>query len=177
MKLIYIIIFFCFNTLSFNIFANNIAIVNLQSLIENNNIYKEIVKDIEYDQQKYLVNFDKKERELEIKLNKIEESKLILNEVEISLQIDNYNQELSNFTSLIEEFNSHYQNQIITVRESILKEIIILLENYATENNIDLILDSASYLIASNSLDITDNINSELEKLKLNLEYKNFEKN
>ena len=31
-------------------------------------------------------------------------------------------------------------------------------------------------MIASNSIDITNNINSELEKLNLNLEYKNFEK-
>ena len=43
--------------------------------------------------------------------------------------------------------------------------------------SIDLILDSTSYLIASNSLDITNDINNELEKLNLNLEYKDFEKN
>ena len=82
-----------------------------------------------------------------------------------------------NFTILIEEFNFHYQNQIINIREIILKEIIKLLEKYAIENNIDLILDSTSYLIASNSLDITIDINSELEKLNLKLEYKDFEKN
>ncbi len=51
------------------------------------------------------------------------------------------------------------------------------MEKYALENSIDLILDSTSYLIASNSLDITKDINSELDKLNLNLEYKNFEKN
>ena len=51
------------------------------------------------------------------------------------------------------------------------------MEKYALENSVDLILDSTSYLIASNSLDITIDINSELEKLNLNLEYKDFEKN
>ena len=61
-----------------------------------------------------------------------------------------------NFTILVEEFNFHYQNQILNIREKILKEILILLEKYAIENNIDLILDSTSYLIASNSLDITE---------------------
>ena len=63
------------------------------------------------------------------------------------------------------------------MRESIFKEIIILLQKYATVNNIDLILDSTSYLIASNSLDITEIINKELQNIELKLEYKNFEKN
>ena len=77
---------------------------------------------------------------------------------------------------LVDEFNNHYQNQIINMREYLLREIIVLLEKYALENNIDLIFDSTSYLIASNALDITNNINSELTKLKINLEFKDFEK-
>ena len=77
---------------------------------------------------------------------------------------------------MIENFNSHYQNQIINIREFLLSEIIKLLENYALKNNVDLILDSNSYLIASNSLDITNLINNELENLNFKLEYKDFEK-
>ena len=72
--------------------------------------------------------------------------------MKLILKIDNYNNQLSDFTILIEEFNFHYQNQIINIREIILKKIFILLEKYAIENNIDLILDSTSYLIASNSI-------------------------
>ena len=176
MKLIYIIIFFLISTYSTNIFSQTIAILNLQFLIDNNQSYKKTLKNIELDQQKYLQDFDIKEDELVVILNEIEESKLILSEDEINIQIEEYNKQLSDFTILIEEFNLHYQNQIINIRETILKEIVKLLEKYALENSIDLILDSTSYLIASNSLDITKDINSELDKLNLNLEYKNFEK-
>ena len=63
------------------------------------------------------------------------------------------------------------------VREFLLKEIIKLLEKYAIENEIDLILDASSYLIASNSLDITEKIKRELQKLDFKLEHKDFEKN
>ncbi len=177
MKLIYIIIFFFISTYSTNIFSQTIAIVNLQSLIDNNQSYKKTIKNIELDQQKYLQDFDIKENELVVILNEIEESKLILSEDEINIQIEEYNNQLSDFTILIEEFNLHYQNQIIDIRETIYKEILILIEKYALENRIDLILDSTSYLIASTSLDITNVINSELDKLNLNLEYKSFEKN
>ena len=177
MKLIYIILFLFINIFSSKIFSQTIAIVNVQSLIDNNKIYQKTLKDIEINQEQYLKDFNIIENELIIKLNEIEESKLILSEEEIGKQIENYNNQLSQFSTTIEEFNFHYQNEIIKIREIILKEILKLLEKYALENSVDLILDSTSYLIASNSLDITININSELEKLNLNLEYKDFEKN
>ena len=177
MKLVYIIIFLFINTFSFNIFSQTIAVVNVQSLIDNNAIYQKTLKDIEINQQQFLNDFNIMENELIIKLNEIEESKLILSKEEINIKIENYNNQLSQFNILIEEFNFHYEKQIIQIRETILKEILKLLENYALEKSIDLILDSTTYLIASNSLDITIDINSELEKINLNLEYKNFEKN
>ena len=177
MKLIYIIIFFFINIFSFNIFSQTIVVVNVQSLIDNNEIYQKTLKNIKINQEKFLIDFNAIENELFTKLNEIEESKLFLNEEEINNKIENYNNQLSQFNSLIEEFNFHYENEIIQIRETIFKEILKILEKYALEKSIDLILDSTSYLIASNSLDITIDINSELEKINLNLEYKNFEKN
>ena len=106
----------------------------------------------------------------------IKDSELILSENEINLKIDKYNKNLNDYTILIENFNLHYQKQIVNIRETILKEILILLEKYAIDNNTDLILDSTSYLIASNSLDITNIIENELSIKKLKLEYTNFEK-
>ena len=177
MKLTYIIIFLFINILSLKIFSQTIAIVNVQTLIDNNKIYQKILKDIEINQDKYLKDFNLMENELSAKMNEIEEAKLILSQEEINKQIEDYNNQLSQFSIKIEEFNFHYQNEIIKIREAILKEILKLLEKYALENSVDLILDSTTYLIASNSLDITTDINSELEKLNLNLEYKDFEKN
>ena len=135
------------------------------------------MKDMEINQEKYKEKFELKEKELSYKLKDLEQSKLILNEIEINAQIDNYNEELTAFTITVEEFNLHYQNQVINIREIILKEIFILLEKYAIENQVDIILDSASYLIASNSIDVTDNIKNKLQNINLKLEYINFEKN
>ena len=132
---------------------------------------------MEINQEKYKEKFELKEKELSYKLKDLEQSKLILNEIEIHAQIDNYNKELTAFTITVEEFNLHYQNQVINIREIILKEIFILLEKYAIENQVDIILDSASYLIASNSIDVTDNIKNKLQNINLKLEYINFEKN
>ena len=68
------------------------------------------------------------------------------------------------------------KNQVINIRDIILKEIIVLLEKYAIQHNIDIVFDSTSYLLASNTLDITNMIENELKNINLKLEYKNFEK-
>ena len=177
MRLIYFIIFFILNFISTIIVAQNIVVVNIQSLIDSNTMYQSIINEMDKSQKIYLDNFEKKENELTTLLKEIEDSRLILNENEINLKITDYNNQLNDFTKLIDDFNSHYQNEIIIIRENILKEIIVLLENYAIDNNVDLVLDSTSYLIASNSLDITTSINQKLSQIDMKLEYKNFEKN
>ncbi len=174
MKLI-IFIFLSINLFSFKLIAQSIVVVNIQKLIDNNNIYIEAVNDLEKLRQNHLIIITKHEEELEKILIEIEESKMILKQDEINLQIDNYNNKLNNYSIFIDEFNFHFQNQIISMREKVLKEIIVLLENYAKKNNIDLILDSTTYLIASNSIDITEYVNMELEKINFKLEYKDFE--
>ena len=177
MKSIYLIIFICIFFISKIAFAQTIVVVNIQLLIDNNFYYKEIMKEIEINQEKYLEKIAVKEKELIDKLKDLEQSKLILNEIEINTQINNYNEDLTAFNNTVEEFNLHYQTQVINIKEIILKEIFILLEKYAIENQVDLILDSASYLIASNSIDITDSIKDRLQNINLKLEYINFEKN
>ena len=177
MRLIYFIIFFILNFISTIIVAQTIVVVNIQSLIDSNTMYQSIINEMNKSQKKYLDNFEKKENELTTLLKEIEDSKLILNENEINLKITDYNNQLNDFTKFIDDFNSHYQNEIILIRENVLKEIIVLLENYAIDNNVDLVLDSTSYLIASNSLDITTSINEQLSQIDMKLEYKNFEKN
>ena len=157
--------------------AQKIAVVNIQFLIDNNIYYQDTIKKMEISQKEYLLKFKNTENDLQNILNEIEESKLLLNENEINTRINKYNVQLSDFKILVEDFNFHYQNQVINIKESILEEIILILENYAIENKIDLILDSTSYLIASNTIDITNKINLELEKTDLKLEYTDFEKN
>ena len=177
MSKVNIIIIICLCFYSKISIPQTIAVVNIQKIIDNNSQYVDILKEIENSQTKYFDDFEIKENELKEKLKDLESSKLILSENEINNQIDGYNKELNVFTNSVDVFNFHYQNQIINIREKILKEIISLLEKYALNNKIDLILDSTTYLIASNSLDITNNINEELRKINLKLEYENFEKN
>ena len=57
------------------------------------------------------------------------------------------------------------------IRNKILEKTVKLLEKYATENKIDLIFSNKDYIIASNSIDITDIISKELDIIDLNLQF------
>ena len=160
-----------------NVFSTNIAVIDIDKIISSNSSYKKIINEINIEQKEISNSFEEIEMKLSQILNEIEESKLILDENEINEMIKYYNDELLIYNELIEEFNSHYQNEIIKIRKSIIEEIIVLLEKYANESNIDLILDSTSYLIASNAMNITKIIEKQINMLELKLEFENFETN
>ena len=160
-----------------NVFSNNIAVIDIEDIINNNKLYLETLKKIE-NSQKIDSNFIKDEEQiLEELLKEIDESKLLLSENEINKLINEYNIKFNEFSIKIKEFNDHFQKQIIEIRKIILQEVIVLSEKYAKKNDIDLVIDSTSYLIASNEINMTNIIKEELSKITLKLEFKNFEKN
>lgn len=167
-----IIFFFLFST---SVYSTIIVVIDIEEIIDSNEEYKKIILKIEKDQKDRSRLLQDEEIMLEKLLNNIETSKLLLENSEINKLIDEYNIKLNEFNNNVEKFNFHYQEQIIFIRNKILKQIIVLAEKYAKNNNIDLVLDSNHYLIASNEINITNFIKKELNEIKLNLEFKNFE--
>lgn len=176
-KKILTIIFFLFLLIPNTSFSINISVVDIETIINNHPSYLEFLNKIDEDQIKYLDNFNKIEQYLEGLKIEIEDTELILNENEINKLINNYNVELNNYTNQIENFNEHYQNELIRVRKIIFEEIIVLIEKYAKNNKIDLVLESNSYLMATNSINITNELQNEFNNINIILEINNFEQN
>ena len=170
-KTILIVFTIFFVLLNQSIQSHKIAVINIDYMINNSHQYQEIIKKILKAQELKKNEFIKQEETIQSKLNEIENSKLILSKDEIKLKVDEYNKTFSNFKDSIDEFNFHYDNQILKIRDKILEKIVNLLEKYAIENKIDLIFDNKNYIIASNSIDITDIILKELETIDLNLQF------
>ena len=171
----YILIFSLF--FSFNAFCINISVINIDELINTYEGYIDVFNRINIEQEEYSKKLKNYELELKKMLEEIENSKIIINEKELNLMINNYNTELENFNYSLDLFNLHYKDQIIKIRKLVLKEIIVLLEKYAKNNNTDLILDSTSYIIASNAINITSIIKKELNEIIIKLEFESFDKN
>ena len=170
-KTLFIVFTGFFVLLSQSVQSQKIVVLNLEYIINNSYQYQEIIKKILKAQELKKNNFEKDEETIKSKQNEIENSKLILSKDEFKLKVDEYNKILSNFKDSIDEFNFHYDNQILKIRNQILEKTVKLLEKYAIENKIDLIFDNKNYIIASNSIDITDIILKELDTIDLNLQF------
>ena len=172
LTILFFIIFF-----STNLFATKIFVIDVEKLINENTYYAKFLEEIETKQINEKKELNLIEQEIIDLQNEIEESKLILDQNEINNLIENYNIKLNKFNILIEKYNLHYQNEIIKMRKIVLKEIVVLVEKYAKDNNIDIVLDSNNYLVASNAINITEDIELKLKNLKLKLDLNKFEQN
>ena len=88
MKLIFIsFCFLCISLLSFILSSKTIAIVDIQSLIDNNSSYINIIEEVKIQQLKYVEKFQLEEQKLKNSLKEIEDESHILNENEINLKL------------------------------------------------------------------------------------------
>ena len=146
----------------------------MQILINNSEILKLLYSEIENDQKNFVNKFQFEERELENKLSDINQLKLILNNEEIDKEINNYNDLLNNFTKRVKNFNLHYDNQITSLKNKIINEIIDILKEYSLQNQVDLILDSNNYILSSDSINITDLVLVKLNKVNIESKFEKY---
>ena len=172
-----LIFLFLITIYSTNLFATKIFVIDVEKLINENIYYEKFIQEIEKNQINEKNELNLIEKEIVDLQNEIEQSKLILDQNEINKLIEDYNIQLNKFNILIESYNLHYQNEIINKRKIVLKEIIVLVEKFAKDNNIDIVLDSNNYLVASNAINITEDIELKLKNLELKLDLKKFEQN
>ena len=169
-KILLIFIFFFYSA---NVNATNIRVVDFQKIIEDNINLSILYDQINEDQVSYKESFKNEELNLQKEFERIEELNLILDPIELEKEIDGYNLKLNNFNDKIEKFNSHYDLQINNLKNNIINLILSELKVYSEENKIDLILDSNNYILSSNSINITNIIKNQVNKITIEF---NFEK-
>ncbi len=172
MKIIIVVFFTLFT--SFNSFSANIRVIDLNYLIENHNDFLNLISKIEEDQKFHKSIFSNIEKDLEKEQKRINELKMILDSLELEKIIDKYNKDLNNFNLKINNFNIHYESQIINLKNQILEKILEILKKYSLDNEIELILDSNSYILSSNNINITSIIKDNLKEIKFDISFEKY---
>ena len=167
--LICIFIFF-----SSRAFSTNIRVLDFQKVIENNTNLVLMYDKITNDQETHKKKFNTVELNLESEFKRIEKLNLILEPSELEKEINNYNLKLNNFNDKIENFNVHYDKQINNLKNKIINIILDILKEYSEDNKIDLILDSNSYILSSNSINITSLIIDKVNKKKIEISFEKY---
>lgn len=168
-----IILTFLIIIFSSSAFSINIRVLDFQSIVENNINLPILYDQINKDQEIHKNKLKNEEINLQDELKRIEELNLILEPIELEKEIENYNTKLNNFNDKVEKFNLHYDLQINNLKNKIINIILEELKKYSADNNIELILDSNNYILSSNSINITNLIQDEVNKINIEI---NFEK-
>ena len=158
-----------------NINSTNIVVIDINSLINNSKHFSDISEKINNAQQNFISIFKNIEQDLYKQKDELENLKLILNEDEFNIKKNDYYKDVANFENDVDRFNNHYEKEIINIKNIIFSKISELIQNYASENQIDLILDKNQYLISAEKINISEIIFLELNDLNIDLEFAQYE--
>ena len=156
-KIIFILIIF-FTTLSLAQSEEQIVYLDLDKVVSNTKAGKLIINELKKSKKTALSKFEKKEKELKKIENDINKQKNILSEDELKKKITNFRKEISIFQNNKQKVINEFNQKKIDEFNKFFEKITPLIENYAKEKKIDIVLDKKNIFLASKKKDITQEI-------------------
>ena len=158
-------IFFIF--INASISKENIAFVNVDYLIQNSNIGKKLLANINDKDKKNLDNLKKKNKILQDLESSIKKKKNVISDEAYNKEVIDFKKKFQEFSKeknkIIKEFNVYKKKEI----ENIFKKINPIINNYMEENSIYLLFDSKNIFMGAKKLNLTEDvlkkINNELK--------------
>ena len=135
--------------------------------MNNNNDFVSFIDKLSKISDDREAEFLKRENELIEFQNEIDNLKKIYGNDELEKKIDEYNKKFSFYKSDVDEFNSFINNNLKHNKTLIIDNIGNISKKISSQNNIDIIIESESYFLASESIDISQLIIEELKKNKI----------
>jgi len=164
-KLILIItILFIFTNPSIS--KENIGFINVDYLIQNSNIGKKLLANINDKDKKNLDNLKKKNKILQDLESSIKKKKNIISDEAYNKEVIEFKKKFQEFSKeknkIIKEFNVFKKKEI----ENIFKQINPIINNYMEENSVNLLFDSKNIFMGAKKLNLTEDI---LKKINIEL--------
>ena len=147
---------------------NNIAFLDVQYIIDKSNLGIEYKKKIDQKIKEIQSKLSNSESEIKKKEIEINSKKNILKKEEITLMINELNNDLKEYKILRKSLNEDLIKEKRLYSKKILEILNPLLTNYVETNNIKLVIEKKNILVGVKTLDITGQIleifNKEIKK-------------
>ena len=151
-----IAIFFTFINVSIS--KESIAFVNVDYLIQNSNIGKKLLANINDKDKKNLDNLKKKNKILQDLESSIKKKKNVISDEAYNKEVIDFKKKFQEFSKekneIVKEFNIYKKSEI----ENIFKKINPIINNYMEENSVNLLFDSKNIFMGAKKLNLTDDI-------------------
>jgi outer membrane protein len=156
-RLILIItIFFSFTNASIS--KENIGFVNVDYLIQNSNIGKKLLANINDKDKKNLDNLKKKNQILQDLESSIKKKKNVISDEAYNKEVIDFKKKFQEFSKeknkIVQEFNIFKKEEI----KNIFKKINPIINDYMEENSVNLLFDSKNIFMGAKKLNLTEDI-------------------
>ena len=153
-----IILFFLFSFQNYSFAENKIAYVDLDYILSNTNIGKQIFNNLKKEENLKFEELNSVEQNLKDEENKILASKNIISNDEFKKRVEKFKIKIEDFKlTKKQEIDKLKQNRNSEVT-NLINSINSIIEKYMFENSISIILDKKNVYIADKSYDITNNL-------------------
>lgn len=163
MKFLFGLILTFLFTLNFTCLANsnnedNIAIINIDYVIQNSNIGKKFLSNIQSQDQKNLDNLKNKNIFLQELESSIKKKKNIISNEAYDKEVLEFQKKFKEFSKeknqIVREFNDFKQKEL----ENLFKLINPIINDYMEQNSVKILFDSKNIFMSANELNLTEDI-------------------
>ena len=157
---IFIVIIIYFLSIIFNplIAAEKTAVVNIDFLIQNSNIGKKVLKNVDEMNKKNIKSLEKKNKSLKNLETEIKKKKNLISEKDFNNEVKIFQNKINEFTNeknkRVKEFNDFRKTEL----EKIFNLINPIISNYMKENSINILFDTKNIFMVSPESNLTNKI-------------------
>jgi len=165
-----LILFFSVNISS--AFAEKIVYIDMDKIMQISKAGKNAISKINDQKKKDVSKFQKIEKELKSREQDLITKKNVISAEEFNKKLETLTKEINNYRTLRQEAIDLSTKSRLNASADFAEKIKPILADYASENNIDMIIQKKNIIMGKTDLDITDVIlkivDKKINKLKVN---------
>lgn len=135
-----------------------IVYVDVQSILEKSNVGKKEFDNLNDLIKKKNSNFVEIEKQLKSEENQILKQKNILSENELNAKISDFQNKINDYNLKKQEFTKEVNDQRLNITNNLLESLNLILSDYASKNEISIILQKKNIIIGKSTLDVTKDV-------------------
>ena len=163
-KKLFFVFFFIFFGISNSFSDQKIAFIDLDFVVENTNVGKGILKELNDLNSQNIKKLKLREEELKLNEEKIKKKQNIISENEYKKEINLLRDKIKTFRNeknmILSNFNKNKNQKI----KNLFDQMNPIIQNYMNQNSIDILLDRKNVYIGNIGSDITKSVIDEINK-------------
>ena len=153
-------------------FAEKIVYIDMDKIMQISKAGKNAISKINDQKKKDVSKFQKIEKELKSREDDLITKKNVISAEEFNKKLENLSKEINNYRTLRQEAIDLSTKSRLNASADFAEKIKPILAEYASENDIDMIIQKKNIIMGKTDLDITDVIlkivDKKINKLKVN---------